>query len=161
MNVNSNQWYVRWFFWNCRALDNFTSRDLRYDDPREEQYSEGTNLCQFFRVMLFGTLVSLASVGSVIYTVFCFVILPFLLFNATNVLSAVGVVFGVFVGAIGLVCICVAAPGGVEWVTKKTKQTLKNQEKSPSFFYVFCQYIIGVKKRFCPTITFKKEDSNV
>lgn len=157
MKANINQWYVQWFFWNCRALDNFTNREFRHQ-TREEKYSTGINLCEFFRVLLFGTLVAVASVATVIHALFVVLVLPFLLFDAVSVLVTVGIGISFIVFGSGFLALLFSAPIVAEWVRDRiTSLTPDTSSERPGFFRVVWQYLVGIKQKFCPIITFKED----
>lgn len=154
MDARDSQWYVRWFLWNCRVLDRFLPRV----GCREFRYERGTNLCHFFRTLLFGSIVVVSSVAVWMFTAWTVLIMPWIVFDAARlvgVIAIVAVACGAFVAIVAGAC---SAPVAVKWVSSKAQKVLVNNKGNPSFFAVVASYLSGVKNRFCPTIRFVKED---
>ena len=154
MNVHKT-WYVKWFLWNCKVLDRFTDRPHRFT-----KYSQGTNLCEFFKIILYGT-------GATILTVFSWLllvmvaVLTFVLFP----LSGIFIVIAYMVGCMAVLFTIMATLVGViaasENVSEKFERLLSDD--STSFIKVLYNYYKGVKEKFCPFITFsddKKDDNH-
>lgn len=157
METNNSQWYVKWFKWNCAVLDRFWSRDV----PRIYQFQNGTNLCHFFQVLFWGTVVQIASVAAWAFAVFTFLIMPWVLFSALSVIITVGVIVGILAAFIAVVAVAVGIKDAKEWVVLKTQQALNPEPgAAPKFYQVAWQYAVGVKKKFCPTIQFKKDSQS-
>ena len=74
MQINTDYWYAKWFMWSCRVLDQWLggNREMR-------AIYQGTNLCWFFRTLLWGGLVSAWSISVWAYMAFVVVVLPFML----------------------------------------------------------------------------------
>jgi hypothetical protein len=124
---------------------------------REKQaMSRGTDLCTFFRTILLGTLVALVNLAVWAWVVFVLLVSPFLLFNVTTLAMNVGIACGIIAAPVLLVLAVMAAPDAVGWVAQKTRQAVRDApQRAPTFLQVFGRYLIGVKQRFCPTITIK------
>lgn len=159
MQVNSDQWYVRWFLWNCQIMDQFLNHD-RHQTRAERALRRGTDLCTFFRTILVGSLIVLANLGLWLYVFCVFFVAPFLLFNITTVAMTVGFVVAVVAGAFTLVVVVMSTPEAVKWAARKTRSAVEAApEKAPTFLQVCYHYLVGIKQRFCPTITIRsKED---
>lgn len=153
MITNSNAWYVKWFMWNCHVLDKFSN-----SYPRHIRYEQGTNLCTFFQILFWGTLVQVLSVVTWAYVIMTFLILPWWLFSITQVLTVVGITLGIL-GIIALVVsMLVGAPEIKQWVQKKAHTMFTPEPNhTPKFYQVAAQYVMGIKRKFCPTIQFKKD----
>jgi len=160
MQVNSDQWYVRWFLWNCQIMDRFLNHD-RHQTRAERALRRGTDLCTFFRTILVGSLIVLLSLSLYLYILGVFFVAPFLLFNITTVAMTVGFVVAVVAGAFALVVVVMGTPEAVKWAARKTRSAVEAApHKAPSFLQVCYRYILGIKQRFCPTITIRsKEDA--
>ena len=153
MKTSVNAWYVRWFMWNCRVLENVFPNKIMY-------YENGTNLCQFFRTLLFGTIAAVWSIAVYVYIATVALIMPFVLFGAMPVISTLAIVIAavsLFIGSIVLVMYTAERSSDASsWITEKTMGTSEH----PTFLAVIVNYIVGVKKKFCPTITFVKENTD-
>jgi len=160
MQVISDQWYVRWFLWNCQIMDRFLNHD-RHQTRAERALRRGTDLCTFFRTILVGSLITLLSLSLYLYILGVFFVAPFLLFNITTVAMTVGFVVAVVAGAFALVVVVMGTPEAVKWAARKTRSAVEAApHKAPSFLQVCYRYILGIKQRFCPTITIRsKEDA--
>ncbi len=160
MQVNSDQWYVRWFLWNCRILDQWLNPG-HASRRVERAMNKGTDLCTFFRTILLGTLVALLNLAVWAWTAFVLLVAPFLLFNVTTVAMSLAFIVGVVAAAMLVVVAVVGTPDAIRWVARKTSSAVKEApERAPTFLQVFGRYLKGVKQRFCPTITIK-DNNNV
>ncbi len=158
MQVNSEQWYVRWFLWNCRIMDRFLNWD-RHQTRAQRAVERGTDLCTFFRTILLGTLITLLNLSLWIYIVGVFFVVPFLLFNITTLAMTIGFAVAVIAGALAVVVVVVATPEAVKWAARKTRAAVEAApEKAPTFLQVCYQYLVGIKQRFCPTITIRSKN---
>jgi hypothetical protein len=159
MQVNSDQWYVRWFLWNCRIMGQFLNSD-RPHTRADRALRRGTDLCTFFRTILVGSLIVLANLGLWLYVLGVFFVAPFLLFNITTVAMTIGFVVAVIAGAFALVVVVIATPEAAKWAARKTRSAVAAApDATPGFLQVCYRYLVGIKQRFCPTITIRsKED---
>lgn len=158
MQVNSDQWYVRWFLWNCRIMDQCLNSD-RPHTRADRALRRGTDLCTFFRTILVGSLIVLANLGLWLYVLGVFFVAPFLLFNVTTVAMTVGFLVTVVTCAFAAVAAVVATPGAVKWVAGKTRSAVEAApDATPSFLQVCYRYLVGIKQRFCPTITIREKN---
>ena len=160
MQVNSDQWYVKWFLWNCNILDRWLNPG--YASRRVERaMNKGTDLCTFFRTILLGTLVVLLNLAVWAWVAFVMLVMPFLLFNVTTVAMTVGLFVVLFAAAMLVATAVVGAPEAIRWVARKTSSAVKKApQRAPTFLQVFGRYLIGVKQRFCPTITIKDNNND-
>lgn len=155
MQAEDHQWYVKWFKWNCRVLDRFWQLDC----IREIKYDAGTNLCHFFQVLLWGTVVQVVSMAIWAYVIFTVFVLPWLLFSMSGVLGTVAGFLAVIAAIAGIVVGTVGALESKTWVNRKWEtlgQVAPGQP--PKFYQVMWQYVASIKQKFCPTIQFRKED---
>jgi len=159
MQVNSDQWYVRWFLWNCQIMDQFLNHD-RHQTRADRALRRGTDLCTFFRTILVGSLIVLANLGLWLYVLGVFFVAPFLLFNITTVAMTIGFVIGIIAAAFAVVVVVIGTPEALKWAAAKTRSAVEPApEKAPTFLQVCYRYLVGIKQRFCPTITIRsKED---
>lgn len=158
MQINTDQWYARWFLWSCRVLDRWRNGNREF-----EARFRGTNLCQFFRTLVWASLVSAWSIGLWAYIAFVLLVLPFLLFNVTTVAMAVGIIaVAALVGIATVVIVLVSTPEVLRWAGNRLSEAKDRMEpepnRPPSFLGVCWAYAVGIKQRFCPTITFKEKD---
>jgi len=157
MQANTNQWYVRWFIWSCRVLDRFNPADYHADMRERRALEEGTNLCTFFRTLLWGLLVSAYNLLAYAALVYAVLILPFQLFNLSAIAAVFMVIFSVVVVAtaftVGISAVPYAAGKIVRHVAKR-----RQDDGPPGFLKVCWRYLVGIKQRFCPMITFVQEN---
>ena len=153
MEARSDQWYVGWFRWSCRVLDRFVR--LRY--TREYRYEHGTNLCHYFRTLAYGTAIAAGSLALWAWTIYVVLIMPFTMFPLAGLLSTVGLalaaaagVFGLMVGVLMVASATEKAPEAFMRIRGRVA------ERSPGFAGVVWTYLVGIKRRFCPTITFSR-----
>jgi len=152
MQAQLNQWYVRWFLWNCKVMDTFLGRH------NVDRYTQGTNLCHFFRTLMLGSVVTVMSVAVWLYMLITLVVMPFVLFNFVSVAITVGVAVMMFVVVVTCVAVILVAPGAVRAAYNKITNTVKTpSDKPPGIMQVVWAYVVGIKNRFCPTIKFGKD----
>lgn len=152
MQAQINQWYVRWFLWNCGVLDQFTGK------CRTHQYAQGTNLCHFFRTLLLGSMVTVLSVGLWAYLLITMFVMPFVLFNFVSLAITVGGVVTMFAVVLAVMFLCSVVPYAVTKAYKKINHRAPApSDKPPGIAQVAWAYIMGIKNRFCPTIRFDKD----
>ncbi len=160
MQLNSDQWYVKWFLWNCRILDQWLNPG-HASRRVERAMNKGTDLCTFFRTILLGTVVALLNLAVWAWVVFVLLVAPFLLFNVTTVAMSLVFIVGVLVASGSVATAVMGAPAAIRWVARKTSSAVKEApQRAPTFLQVFGRYLKGVKQRFCPTITIK-DNNNV
>ena len=156
MNTTINRWYVRWFLWNCQVLDRFNEL-RRY--KRTARYATGTNLCHFFQTLFWGSVVALCAVVAFIVVPVTIIGLPIYYVGPTQVLLSLGMVIGIVLIVLAIMAgafyAVEAAPRAASWVGKQIVGT----NESPTFVGLFAHYIAAVKKKFCPTIQFGKEEN--
>lgn len=140
-------------------MDQFLNSD-RPHTRADRALERGTDLCTFFRTILVGSLITLLNLGLWLYIAGVFFVAPFLLFNITTVAMTLGFLVTVVTCAFALVVAVVATPGAVKWVAGKTRSVVEAApDATPGFLQVCYRYLVGIKQRFCPTITIRsKED---
>ena len=152
MQAQLNQWYVRWFLWNCKVMDMFLGR------RNANRYSQGTNLCHFFRTLMLGSLVTVLSVAVWAYMLITMLVMPFVLFNFVSVAVTVGVVVTMFAVIVGVVAVIAVAPAVIAGAAARVNNKVKDTAQSPpGLARVAWAYVMGIKNRFCPTIKFGKD----
>lgn len=153
MQVNTGQWYARWFLWSCRVLDRWR---MDLGDRESRALRKGTNLCGFFRTLLWGVLVSASSLALWIYTAWAILVLPFVVFNIATVAMTVVMMLVISAAIVAVVATVVAAPDIIRWTGAHMGNLVRTDDTRPPGFASICwSYISGIKQRFCPTITFK------
>jgi hypothetical protein len=147
-----NQWYVRWFLWNCKVLDVF------WDLKRTQKCAQGTNLCDFFRTIMWGSVVAVLSVAVWAYLLITIFVMPFVLFNFVSVAISVGILVALFAAALLVALMCTVLPDAVRAGYRKLTNTpAAAPNKPPGITHIVWTYLQGVKNRFCPTIRFDKD----
>lgn len=157
MNLSTESWYARWFFWSCRVRDRFflSPQKRDYHNSEHNYRLVGTNLCQFFRVLLIGVIITALTLGMYGYIAFVLLILPFLLFKVYTLGT-------ILLTIIGILCVAAAFVGlifGIVVGTGRTFRYLHDRNAAqptgePSFWGLVLTYLMAIKQRFCPTIKF-------
>jgi len=159
MNLHSQLWYVRWFFWCCRVIDRFcsTQRALAFESSRLTKYARGTDLCHFFRILVWGNLIFLVTLsvfGYVLYVVF---VLPLILFSFINVtqlvIQAILTLGGIGSLLFGLILL-LNALGHWRQSYLLTHPAKPVDPTRPGFWRVIGDYYGALKARLCPIIKF-------
>lgn len=159
MIAHENQWYVGWFRWSCRVLDKALPQ---FDYRRTTRYAKGTNLCHFFRTLMWGTGLALFCGGTWIYLLYVVLIQPWILFPALSVATVAG-------GIIALVTAVFILMAALFWIIEGGKRLIdwldghkwNPGEEKAGFGRVVGTYAKGLKDRFCPTISFKETNGDV
>jgi hypothetical protein len=148
-------WFVNWFFWSCRILDKLFPPGFEY---REVQYQNGTNICHFFRTLLFGmTALSLVLAW---YMLLFFVgfVLPFILFHASSIGFAIFIMGCVVVaGVIIVATVFGIIKLGAMYLEYRREQMPHEPSNKPSFLTLAYLYLKAWKERYCLIIEFKPE----
>jgi hypothetical protein len=153
MELNRNQWFVRWYFWSLSVVGAFTDNDKSY-----LTMSGGTNLCSFMRVTLvWAPLVLLCNLVFYVLVLSVLTIAPIVFFG-----------LGIYVSIVIALAIVIAAIVGYRryqhyldeqrMLHPEPKAGQVEQEavapKPPGFFAVVWSYIVAAKQKICPMITF-------
>lgn len=154
MELNPRLWYVQWFFWSCRVLQRFCSTRSSAFFHREYRYRNGTNLCHFFRTLLWGTLIFLGVIGLYAYAIFAFLVLPFMLFSYLSVLTVVGVIVGVLALTACVIAIVHLVVKMGTWLVKRHPKPSRPSDQ-PRFAKVVRSYWTAIHDRICPLIKFR------
>jgi len=150
MELTKNQWYVRWFFWSLAVCDEFVPNNSSW------RYRSGTNLCHFCRTLFWGTavlLVHVAFYGSAIGVVS---VLPIYLFGFGGYLWTLFCMGAFVLFIMGTKLLWVRF---VQFMRRRNElkteaPPVQPTRQGPSFFKVLWQYVVAVKGKFCPVITF-------
>jgi uncharacterized metal-binding protein len=133
------------------VLDKFTNTW----DPREQSYRKGTNLCEFMRTLVFGTILSIVSllwwtllVGAVIT--------PFVLFG-TATLPWIGMGIGVIVGVMLVLTLVFGGIPAMVTMVKEHVHDWVDNPSQPGFLRMVAIWLRAAKQKMCPIIKFTKE----
>jgi hypothetical protein len=161
MNINIKTWYVYWFFWSCRVIDNFCGIRWRSRN-RENRYRDGTNLCQFFRTLLLGALFSSLWFALYAWIGFVVIVLPFILFHITSIGVFSVTVAGILAGVVGFIALLwgIIIGGSVvfDYIMDRSEKLIDYPKIG--FFTLCFHYIASIKNKFCPTITFVEKQGH-
>ena len=159
MELDRRQWYVRWFFWSLMVWNEF-----KEDDDSSWRYRTGTNLCHFLRVMLVWCplvlLLNAAVYGSGIAVL---TVLPIYFYGGVGYAWIIGVI--VFVVGL-LLAVKFVNRRLSEWSYRRSAMRVRVPQPprapitaptGPTFLEVLLSYIIAVKMKVCPTVTFKSQ----
>ena len=157
MELRSDRWLVRWYFWALEIWNVFLGKYYCYYPDRER-----TNLCHFVRVIIvYCPLVLVAHLATAAAMVVATVVFPIWLFGLTRYFVFLGIV--TLLG--GLVAVLQFSWFWTEdwrsrlWPETKTKKEKAKPEKSigPSFFRILWKFIVATKRNVCPIITFTSQ----
>lgn len=156
MELNSNSWHVKWFKWSCRALDNaWPSGGFR-----EHRFTWRTDLCTYFRIIMMGTLAALYSGLAWFSMVAVFSILPIYLFGIIHMMIFYAVLAGVAVIGLGFIWLALEGFPSASQIVKDrvSHMVMVTKDGSPTVMALVAERIRAAKNRYCPTISFKRED---
>ena len=140
MDLSVNTWYVGWFFYMASW---FASSKI------DQFKTNGTTLCQFIRIALFGGLIFIAAV-----LFLSWIVLDMLLVGPVMSLGWTG--FLVLPTMILMVIIFFAVIGGMILLGRFIGSKISgNLSADPSTLSLIWQYIVAVKHKMCPIIKFK------
>lgn len=164
MNLPPTSWYVRYFFWCCSVFDHFWfTEGGRMVRGRYWKYQDGTNLCSFFRMLLFGTLIAAAVVSSYLGAIFVALILPFILFGWMSVGFLLMIVCAVITGFIALLLgiwgVCILVKRAADALNQRAERRAYDPSPTPSFWSVVCTYWTAIHNRICPIVAFKSNQN--
>ncbi len=157
MELDRRQWHVRWFFWSLGIWEEFMEQGQEW---RVEH--NGTNLCHFMRVTLVWAplvlLLNLAVYGAAISAL---TIIPAVLFGLTSYVSlviAIVLIVGIVWGAKWYFAAQRSKPRPTNTVRPEpiASAPVQHTPRGPGFFEILWKYIVAVKKKFCPIITFRQ-----
>ncbi|MDO8655467.1 MAG: hypothetical protein Q7R48_03615 [bacterium] len=156
MELNRNVWYVQLFFWSLRIYGAFRKDfwNRRRFDP-EEVARNGTNLCFFMRVIIvYVPLILLSHAALFVAAAASVTLVPISFFGA----AAYGRTL-VFLAATAAIIFLIIKMITFAQRHKPAKQTPKKrpvakQPTGPSFLEVSWAYVVAVKRKVCPLITF-------
>lgn len=163
MNLNSDGWYVRYFFWSVSVWSAFIDQPYLVEKIKER----GTNLCFFIRVMVVWAPLVMAIHGLLFAAALgCVLILPVYFFGGEGYSWFVGIAVGlvVVVGFIVRPLLKLLSRKQSEWV-ERHREKLKNRPErvkivkiGPTFFEVLWAFIVATKHKICPTVSFLDGD---
>jgi hypothetical protein len=159
MNMSMTTWYVGCFFWSCRVLDRFCSTKTRREyNSRVSRYENSTNLCHFFRMLMWGAVVTTVIVVWYASLVFIVCVLPFYLFSAYSigtVILGIAAILALAGAIIGLLWSISWLWDRIEDYYRKAPPKPEPEHKGdPRFITVFWHYLKALKEQFCPLIRF-------
>lgn len=158
MNLNRQQWYVRWFFWSLGVWDTFLDRDGALYMERH-----GTNLCFFLRTMFVWAPLILV-LHAIVYgaAIAALTIVPIYLFGGSGYFWSIGAIVTLFLIIFGEKALRNhlrdrsyqrrQAADGAEAISTESVPA------APSFFRVLWEWFVAQKKKICPMITFPKQE---
>ena len=166
MELHTNRWYVQWFFLSLRVIDRFTGGN---DEYWHAENGMSTNLCQFMRVtLIWAPLVvalNLAVYGLVLSAL---IFVPLYYFGLDGSLTIYGAILIFFTAvallaflfwvAVTLTSIIRDGSSELAYVLRRRKErkAAERTTNGPSFGSLIWQYVVAVKRRVCPIITFKQ-----
>ena len=154
MQLDSSRWFVRWYFWSQGIWDEFSDRS---DLWRVEE--KGTNLCHFMRVTLvWAPLVLLLNIAVYGAAIASLTVVPVVLFGFTFYLSLIGALatIALIVWAIKRDRTTTPERQPLETRTRATEPVVEKPRvgAGPGFWKTLWLYLVAVKAKVCPTITF-------
>jgi hypothetical protein len=168
MTLNPNAWFVKWFFWSCHMIDHFwLTQSGRFYSSRAKKYKNGTNLCHFFRTLLWGSLMTVAVAGLYLYGIFVILILPFIEFQTRSIFEVIGIILAILaglailVGSIwGLIHVFVITLERIrDWREANCDKSIEKIKPKLGFIFLAMEYLRAIKQRICPLISFGGTDN--
>jgi hypothetical protein len=169
MELERRQWFVRWFFWSLGIWNEFTERDDSWRMKRR-----GTNLCHFIRVTsVWAPLVLLLHLAVYGAAISALTLVPIALFGFTFYISLI-----VAIATVVLVvwaskrymayqrsraahkaytATSTAAPA----TEAKPVEKAPPAPRPPGFFETLWAYIVAIKRKVCPMISFREPEGRV
>jgi len=151
MNLDTKQWYVRWFFWSLGIWDEFCETYETHDVELN-----GTNLCFFVRtIVLYVPLVIITQAFTFVLCLLAFVVFPIMMFGSRHYAYGIGTI-------LTIVTILVGGTFLYGYVQDK-KDAKRNwfdrarrtsSASGPSFGKVLWSWVVAQKQKVCPMITF-------
>lgn len=146
MNLKTNAWYVRWFFWSLGIVDAFFGQE-RYRLSQEYVERNGTNLCFFVQCnLLYAPLILALNTATCLGALAVLTAAPIYFFGFITYLWILGVI-GVIILAIYLVVKLIGY-----WVDRPVE--VKETEQNPGFGSVLWAWLAAKKQKVCPVIKF-------
>jgi hypothetical protein len=167
MNLDTNKWYVKLFFWSLaisirNTLDpNYSPANFEcfYREKVKSIMRHGTDLCYFINVicikMPFAILLNILALIS-FFTAFLFY--PLYKFGLRMYLSYLTFVFLIIISIV-LVLVVRRIWKKVDnfFFGETSDKTYRNNQSNQNIITIIKEYLKGVKNNFCLLITFKKE----
>lgn len=151
MNIDNQVWYVRYFFYTCRAMDEFFPRSFK----RNIRYQNGADLCTMMRTMLLGTIASLLSMVAWASPILVLLVLPVSLFGLGSVAMFVAMLVLGLAALFALFwAVDCGVPRAIKWGVNRLDQACSIDHSRPGFFSVLVQWALAIKNKVCPVIRF-------
>jgi uncharacterized membrane protein len=152
MNLNTEQWYVRWFFWSLGIWEEFNET---YQAHSVE--INGTNLCFFVRtIVLYVPVVLLSHAIAFGLCLLAFVVAPIMMFGGRYYAYGVGAIVAIVAVLFGAVFFYEYVQNKKdakrEWNGQRVRRTPSARE--PSFGKLLWDWAVAQKQKVCPMITF-------
>lgn len=163
MNLNKQQWYVRWFFTCLAVIDEFAG------DHGDRVYKNrhGASLCPFVRVsLIWGPLIILLHLVVYAGAIVSVTLLPIILFGFGSYITLIAGITGV----IAVIWLCKKAEDALKQWRRRVREArwqaaieapesdeqpkTEAVKKGPSFASVLWSYAVAAKQRVCPIINF-------
>ena len=155
MELHRNRWYVHWFFLSLAVCDTFADR------YRRNNHEKGTNLCQFMRVTLVWAPLALA-LNVLVYGLMLAALTaaPIYFYGVggyVSIVTAIALVVGIviLIGFLRRQSARAAANRPQRPVVETVSRPAK-LNKGPSFGQVLWSYLVALKHRICPIITWNE-----
>lgn len=156
MELNPNQWHVKFYFWCLDVWDAFLDT---YTDRHK------SNLCQYIRtIFVWMPLAIVVNVGFWLYVLYTLLYFPLTHFGVAGSVAGYLVV-GLIGGSIWLHFFVkeklAERRRERRWAAERasgiasSEATAEKEEKGPGFIEVIWLYLVAMKQKVCPTIEFR------
>ena len=157
MELNPNQWHVKFYFWCLDVWDAFQESHTNRNR---------SNLCQYIRtIFVWMPLALVANIGFWLYTFYVLIYFPLTHFGVVGSGKGYGTI-ALICGAISLYFYLKAklkerreeqqlAADLAAGVSSSGSRHFEEEEKSPGFIEVIWLYLVAMKQKVCPTIEFR------
>lgn len=158
MELNRASWHASWFRWACRSLDQAWPRGA----CREYRYEWRTDLCTYFRTIGMGTLAAAYSLAAWAALVGVLTLWPIWLLGPLNYLFGLMMIAMIFLLAGGAVWVTTT---GFPCVAARAREGFRHaamvaRDGTPTALALVVAQARAVKDRYCPTIRFRKDQTN-
>jgi hypothetical protein len=143
IEIDKNTWYANLYKWSLKVKS--SNGDWRAREMLDEEYIK-TNLCSFFKIIIYGMLVTFLSYFSLIFFMFSLFILPFILFPFWSAALGYIAVFGI----ISIFLLVLVAPFAI--ASKISDMRRNKEEKKSGIVFLAKEYYKGYKEKYCATI---------
>ena len=158
MNLNYNQWFVKWFFWCCKVVDESRATPL-YDSSNklDHRYSGSTDICTMMKILFLATFLVFLNVAAWLLLIAGIIILPILAYGVVATTLGYAVIALLIATVLSILAL-------TTWTQDKYadfKSMLNNAaENGTGFLSVILNWFKCLKERTCVLIKFDRKQND-